>query len=133
MPVRRTASSAGAARDSFALLAMLVALLGIALVSLDTRQTLWQPGAAPHAEWCEPGQTAQFQFGFADLAAELGGIAGTAIDCEHGEPWTQQTRQTTTTGVAIYDKCSNTPTFVRGAERWSLTPTGLRYWSGEGA
>jgi hypothetical protein len=106
-------------------------LLGITLLRVRADAT-WRPGATSLAPFCLPGQTPQFELGFADLAAQLGDVAGQPVECEHGDDWTSNTVQTTTTGQAIYDRCSNTSSFVRGREHWTATPTGLQYWSGDG-
>jgi hypothetical protein len=118
--------------DEVVLLVLLVPLMGVVLLGVRARD-VWSLGAPPLAPFCTPGQTPHFEFGFADIAAQLGGLAGQPIECEHGDQWTPTTIQTTTTGVAVYDRCTNTPSFVRGPERWSLTQTGLEYWSGQAA
>ena len=128
----RAAHATPARRDVFVLLLILIPLSSIALFSVRANET-WQPSASPLAPFCQPGQTPQFDFGFADLAAQLGDVAGQPLDCEHGDEWTPSTVQTTTTGQAVYDRCSNTSSFVRGRERWTLTQTGIQYWSGEGS
>jgi hypothetical protein len=117
--------------DEVVLLLILLPLLSIALLGLRAGD-VWDPRAPTLAPFCTLGQTPRFQFGFADIAAQLGDIVGQPIDCEHGDAWTPNTIQATTTGLALYDPCTNTPSFVRGVERWSLTPTGLQYWSGQG-
>jgi len=129
--VPRAAHPTPATRDAVVLLLILVPLLSIALLSVCANET-WRPGAPSLAPFCLRGQTPRFELGFADLAAQLGDVAGQPIDCEHGEEWTPNTVQTTTTGLASYDRCSNTSSFVRGPEHWTQTPTGLQYWSGEG-
>jgi hypothetical protein len=131
MRVPKAAKPAPATRDEFVLLLILLPLLSIALLSVRANEN-WRPGAPELAPFCPPGQTPQFEFGFADLAAQLGDVAGQPIECEHGEEWTPNTVQATTTGLAIFDRCSNTSSFVRGPEHWTLMPTGLQYWSGEG-
>jgi hypothetical protein len=130
--VHRAAYPTPATRDAFVLLLILLPLLGIALLSTRANET-WRPGAPPLAPFCPPGQTPRFELGFADLAAQLGDIAGQPTECEHGDEWTPNTVQATTTGQAIYERCSNTSSFVRGREHWTVTSTGLQYWSGEGA
>jgi hypothetical protein len=129
--VRRAATPTPTPRDGYVLLLILLSLLSIALLSVRSNES-WRPGTPPLAPFCLPDQTPRFELGFNDLAAQLGGIAGEPIECEHGEDWTRDTIQSTTTGQAIYDQCSNTSSFVRGGEHWALTPTGLQYWSGEG-
>jgi hypothetical protein len=93
---------------------------------------IWQSNAPPHAPWCPTGVTPAFQFGFAELARHLGRVMGEPTECEHGDDWTGDTRQQTTTGMAVYHWCTNTPTFTRGREVWMLVPGGVQYWAGEG-
>jgi hypothetical protein len=82
------------------------------------------------APWCLPGQEPGFAFGFAALAQQLGSTMGEPIECEHGEGGSSNTAQATTTGIALYDWCTNTPRFERGQDHWMLTPGGIEHWSG---
>jgi hypothetical protein len=108
-----------------------MALLGVTATSLGMGP-IWQPGALTRTPWCLPGQTPEFQFGFSELAGQLGDVMGQPTGCEHGDAGTGDTRQETTTGVAVYHWCSNTPSFTRGQEHWILTSRGLEYWTGAG-
>jgi hypothetical protein len=76
--------------------------------------------------------TPAFQFGFAELARRLGSLIGEPTECERGDDSTRDTRQQTTTGIAVYHWCTNTPTFTRGREVWMLIAGGVQYWTGEG-
>jgi hypothetical protein len=107
---------------------LLIFLLGATALSLGAGP-LWQPGAPPRAPWCREGQVPQFQFGFAELSRQLGDVMGRPTECEHGDDWTTDTRQATTTGVAVYAWCTNTPTFTRGSDHWTLTPQGVLHWT----
>jgi len=49
---------------------------------------------------------------------------GVPIECEHGDDSSSNTLQTTTTGIALYFWCTNTPSFTRGQEHWMLTRDG---------
>lgn len=109
---------------------MLVALLGVTTFTVATSRT-WQPGGPAEAPWCLPGQTPEFSFGFAELFQQLGSIMGQATECEHGVGATDDTIQKTTTGVAVYRWCTNTPSFHRGQEHWALMPDGAAYWIGQ--
>src|SRR4051794_39512868 len=94
--------------DGRVLLAAALALAVLTTVGLAIRpRQLLQP-AAP---WCLPGQSPGFAFGFASLAEQLGGGMGIAVECEHGDLRSQNTLQRTTTGLAVYDWCTNAPTF----------------------
>jgi hypothetical protein len=108
---------------------VLVALLGVTAVSIAT-SPIWQPGAPPEAPWCLPGQTPAFSFGFAELSQQLGSM-GQPTECEHGDGATDETVQETTTGLAVYRWCTNTPTFSRGHEHWMLMPGGAAYWTAQ--
>ncbi|HEY2595745.1 MAG TPA: hypothetical protein VGK33_17775 [Chloroflexota bacterium] len=106
-----------------------LALLGISLTGLARQQVVPVPGVQ-HAPWCKPDQTPSFQFGFAALAGATG-VMGTPSECEHGaEQSNGDTTQKTTTGVALYSWCTNTPSFTRGDEHWMLTSDGLEHWFG---
>jgi hypothetical protein len=112
---------------------VLLVLLAISVVNLaETR--FWQTDARVHAPWCKPGEEPRFQFGFADMASAIGTeVVGSPIECEHGEDSSSNTLQATTTGVAVYYWCTNTPTFNRGQDHWMLTPTGVERWTGSDA
>jgi len=119
-------------RDGLALGFLLAALLSVTAFSVLT-SPVWHPGAPPTPPWCLAAETPAFRFGFAALSSALGDIMGQPKDCEHGDDGiSADTWQETTTGVAWYHWCSNTPTFNRGLEHWMLTPNGLEYWVGSG-
>jgi hypothetical protein len=128
---RELTTAAAGRRDSLTLGVLLIALLGVTAISLGVGP-IWQPGAPSHAPWCPTGQRPTFLFGFADLAQQLGGLMGEPTECEHGDAWTSDTRQKTTTGLAVYRWCTNNPTFTREHAHWMLTQTGLVYWTDEG-
>lgn len=86
--------------------------------------------AAQTAPFCAPGQTPQFQAGFAALKARLGPTMGEPIECEHANSDNGDTLQETTTGLAFYRRATNTPTFTDGFRHWALTSAGLVYWEG---
>ncbi|MBV9579481.1 MAG: hypothetical protein JO057_12910 [Chloroflexi bacterium] len=107
-----------------------VALLAIGLTGVP-RQQVWVLPTARHAPWCLPDQSPMFLFGFAALAQATDGAMGTPTECEHGaENSNGDTTQKTTTGVATYSWCTNTPGFTRGDEHWVLTADGLEHWIG---
>jgi len=87
------------------------------------------PLGPPTAPWCLPDQSPAFAFGFADLANNLGGVMGQAVECEHGAFSEGDTLQQTTTGTARYHWCTNTSTFTRGSEHWTLLATGVVHWT----
>jgi hypothetical protein len=125
---RHTMSST---RETIAFGLVLVVLMGVTFVSLASGPT-WRPGGATQARWCRAGETPVFQFGFAELARQLGGVMGQPTECEHGDDWSSDTRQETTTGLAEYQWCTNTPSFTRGQEHWALQSNGLQHWIGDG-
>jgi hypothetical protein len=105
-------------------------MLAISLVSLP-RQQLWTIAGPPHAPWCLPDQSPKFEFGFAALDQATNGAMGTPTECEHGVSMSSSdTTQKTTTGVASYAWCTNTPSFSSGDEHWVLTADGLEHWTG---
>lgn len=110
-----------------------VVLLAISLMSLP-RQQLVPVAGALHAPWCLPDQSPSFEFGFAELNAATGdGVMGVPTECEHGTDQSNgDTSQKTTTGIATYSWCTNTPRFTRsfGQEHWMLTDDGLEHWVG---
>ncbi len=109
--------------------ALLVVFLAITVTSLNANH-FWEPDAPLHAPWCPVGETPTFRFGFSSLAQATGNVMGSPIECEHGDGSSDKTLQATTTGVAAYDWCTNTPSFSRGHEHWMLTPEGVEYWTG---
>jgi hypothetical protein len=114
--------------DGLALGVVLVVLATVTAESL-ANTALWNPDSSPPAAWCPPTETPNFSLGFADLAQQLGSIMGQPTECEHGETGSNDTFQQTTTGLAVYDWCTNTPSFVRGREHWMLAPGGVVHWS----
>ena len=114
--------------DSLALGLLAIGLSAVVLFSLRTAPT-WQPDAPPRAPWCPAGEVPTFRFGFAQLATHLGDLMGQPTECEHGDNWTSDTRQKTTTGLAEYQWCRNTPMFTRGPAHWMLTGDGVIQWT----
>jgi hypothetical protein len=116
--------------DRIILELLLAATLGATAVYLSVAPT-WRPGAPPQAHWCHEGELAEFHFGFAELAAQLGPVMGNPTECEHGDDWSSNTLQATSTGVATYQWCTNTPVFTSGHDHWALMPGGMQHWSGD--
>ena len=83
------------------------------------------PVSAQEAPFCQPRQSPQFAFGFAELKAELGAIMGEPVDCAHPNDEYGNVLQRTTTGLAFWRKATNTPTFTDGRRNWGLTASGL--------
>ena len=107
-----------------------VLITGLAVASgvavFEREQVL---AAGQRAPFCGPGEAPGFAFGFAALAEQLGGRMGQPQECEHPDLASGDVLQKTTTGVAVYRWCTNTPTFTMGAEHWALVPDGLAHWS----
>jgi hypothetical protein len=82
---------------------------------------------------CQVGQWPDFNFGFAALRLDLGADMGDAVECEHATTALGDTDQQTTTGMAHYDRASNTPSFHVAGENWALTLKGLVFWPGSDA
>jgi hypothetical protein len=117
-------ASYGVNTDLLVLSTLLAIVAVITAVGLATTR-LWRPDSQQLSDWCMPGQTPQFSLGFAALAQRLGSSMGEPTECEHGDPVSSNTFQKTTTGLAVYDWCTNTPTFVSGQQHWLLAPGGL--------
>jgi hypothetical protein len=114
--------------DVLALAGAVLACVAITLVSL-ARDPQWKPLSPPTAPWCLPNQTPTFSFGFADLARDLGPVMGQPVECEHGAPADGATVQRTTTGLAVYNWCTNVSTFTRGPDHWGLFSGGTVRWT----
>src|SRR3990167_9856897 len=80
--------------------------------------------------FCQPGQGAEFVFGFAFMKSQLGDTMGEPVECEHTNPENGDALQQTSKGLAFYRKFTNTPTFTNGWEDWGWTRDGLVYWTG---
>jgi hypothetical protein len=128
-PHKRDTSAGTGLSDGVVLALILGILLVISLANLPASE-LWKPGAPPHAPWCAVGEIPTFQFGFGNLAHTIGSTMGVPTECEHSEGSFSGTLQATTTGIAVYSWCTNTPGFSRGQEHWMLTPEGLEHWTG---
>jgi YVTN family beta-propeller protein len=86
---------------------------------------------AGSSNFCAPGVTPDYAFGFLALHDLLGSVMGDATTCEYGDPnGTGDTLQNTTNGLAFYRKSTNTPTFTNGFEHWGITANGVVYWTG---
>jgi hypothetical protein len=109
---------------------VLVFLLVVTAANLAVGR-FWEPDARLHEPWCPAGQAPTFQFGFGALAQAIGDVMGDPVECEHGEDASVNTLQATTTGIALYYWCTNTPSFTRGQEHWILTAEGVEHWTGE--
>jgi hypothetical protein len=86
-----------------------------------------QPPAAP---FCNSGQGPAFALGLSTLKQQLGESMGTPVECEHAISPTGDTIQQTTTGLAAYDKLTNTVSFTDGWRHWAITPRGFVAWEG---
>jgi hypothetical protein len=86
--------------------------------------------AMDDAPYCNPGQTPAFGLGLAELQAQLGETMGTPVECEHGSSTAGDSVQQTTTGLAAYNKASNTLTFTDGWRHWALRSGSVLSWEG---
>ncbi len=105
-----------------AAIAILLLLVGFAVRPSPVTAT------APN---CPDGQEPRFALGFADLKLSLGDPMGEPLECEHSDPATGDSLQTTTTGLAFYRGSTNVPMFTDGWKHWALTSYGLVFWEGE--
>jgi hypothetical protein len=116
------------AHDGLLLAGLLLVLLPITAFSLAVRP-ISPPGIPATPPWCLPRQQLQFQLGFLTLSQALGPIMGRPTECEHGYDVNGDTRQRTTTGIAIYNWCTNTPSFNAGRDHWILGTGGVEHWT----
>lgn len=93
-------------------------LVGLTLLLLIQ----WLP--LTQSDFCPPGQTPQFVHGFAFLKQLLGETMGEPLECEHYDAQGNAFQQTTT-GRAVYDRSTNTPSFIQANRQWSWTAQGL--------
>ena len=87
----------------------------------------------PPAAYCSPGEQPVFSNGLAALQQQVGDAMGRPVECEHATSASGNTAQQTTTGLAAYDKASNTVSFTDGWHHWALTDDGLVTWDGTDA
>jgi hypothetical protein len=80
--------------------------------------------------YCAAGQTPTFKDGLATLKQQLGDAMGAPIECEHPASAAGDTVQATTTGLAAYNKLTNTVSFTDGWRHWAITAHGLVAWEG---
>ncbi len=112
---------------------MLKRLLPVLLLLVSVLVGTSPNALAQPAPFCAANQTPAFRFGFADLKTLLGDAMGDPAECEHVSPDNGDTLQRTSTGLAVYRKSANTPTFTDGYAHWALTAEGLVSWVGPGA
>jgi hypothetical protein len=105
-----------------------------ALVMVVLPGLLLAPGAARvlAAPFCGAGEAPAFLGGLSALANQVGSEMGQPLECEHQLTNSEDSVQTTSTGLAVYRHLTNTPTFTTGYEHWALTSTGLVSWTGGG-
>jgi hypothetical protein len=84
---------------------------------------------APPPPLCAP-QHATFAYGIADLKVRLGEIMGDPVECEHAIDAEGDSRQMTTTGLATYQRRTQTVTFTDGWHHWALAQDTLIAWEG---
>lgn len=82
------------------------------------------------APFCNAGQQPTFSGGMAALKQQVGNVMGTPVECEHAASVVGDTVQQTSTGLAAYEKLTNTVTFTDGWRHWALTANGLVQWDG---
>jgi hypothetical protein len=114
-------------------LLLITQLLGAAAVcaAIVCAAPLAQRWTAPQTmPQCEVGQWPEFNYGFAALHLDLGAEMGEPLECEHATTALGDTDQHTSTGLALYDRASNTPSFHHASDNWALTAKGLVFWSG---
>jgi hypothetical protein len=113
-------------------LTALLAMLGTLTVQA-VQERGWVLARGERLPYCGPGDVPAFAFGFAALSDLLGQRMGRPLECEHPDIATGDLLQKTTTGLAVYRWCTNTPVFASGAEYWALTVNGPLHWTGPSA
>jgi hypothetical protein len=85
------------------------------------------------AEPAKPGAAdcAAFRAEFAALKNTLSETIGQPLECPHVDAATGDTLQRTSTGLAIFRRQSQTPTFTDGYHRWALSAGGVVTWQGD--
>lgn len=104
----------------------------------DPRAATHRPATEPapvvvapeEAPFCNPGETPAFGLGLAELKAQLGDTMGTPVECLHGSSTAGDAVQRTTTGLAAYNKASDTLTFTDGWRHWALRSGSVLSWEG---
>jgi hypothetical protein len=108
----------------------LAAVCAAVICAAPLAKQLTAPQAMPE---CEVGEWPAFNYGFAALSLDLGTDMGEPVECEHAITALGDTDQRTSTGLAHYDRASNTPSFHQADDNWALTARGLVFWSGQEA
>jgi hypothetical protein len=85
---------------------------------------------AVSAPYCSPGQAPAFVHGLGALKEHLGDTMGTPLECEHPSTAIGDTIQQTSTGLAAYNKLTNTVTFTDGWRHWALRGDTVVTWEG---
>src|SRR5579871_403539 len=83
------------------------------------------------APYCSTNQQPVFLNGMAMLKQQVGDAMGTPVECEHVASGAGDTVQQTSTGLAAYDKATNTVSFTDGYRHWALMSSGLVTWDGD--
>src|SRR5581483_9533933 len=101
--------------------ALLLTLLAPPTASLAAQKAPYCPNTDP------PGTGAAFT----SLKQALGTTMGNPVDCQHQDPKTGETVQTTSTGLAYLDSKDGYPSFTTGAQHWALAKSGVVTWTGD--
>jgi hypothetical protein len=96
----------------------------------EVEATAEQDALAVSAPHCNPGQAPAFVHGLGALKEHLGDTMGTPLECEHSSTAIGDTVQQTSTGLAAYNKQTNTVTFTDGWRHWALQGDTLVSWEG---
>jgi len=96
----------------------------------DAQSNAASATGAPAAAFCSPGESPAFSMGVADLKQVVGDAMGSPVECEHLAADSGDSIQETTTGLAVFNRATNTATFTDGWRHWALTQAGLVTWEG---
>ena len=86
-------------------------------------------GATPGAP--ANGDCASLAGEFTALQKTIGATIGQPLECAHTDPSTGDTLQRTSTGLAIFRRDAQMPSFTDGFHRWALTAHGVITWEGD--
>ncbi len=78
------------------------AIRAVLIVAVTLIMFMQSSGTARASNYCSPGETPVFRFGFAYLKSLLGSTMGEPLECEHANPDNGDTLQQTTTGLSFY-------------------------------
>jgi hypothetical protein len=102
-------------------------IVGYSPAGANAGATTDQAAAAPY---CAAGQAPAFAAGLIGLKQQVGDVMGSPVECEHAVSSSGDSIQQTTTGLAAYNKLTNTVSFTDGWRHYAVTSRGFITWEG---